>query len=267
MLAFGGAAAPGIASGASTASPADQERTNGLDKLKSSFLLYLIGSVISFVPLAQIIGGLLDFVALIMFILGWRALGRSSLPSAKNYGSTGRWIVYAIVITIVVGVAGAILLFIALVGVFISAAAAGNPPSFTALMQNSVFSTFYAGFFGVLAAADVVALGVWYMVTVSLRRLGAEISQPSLGTAGRLFLLSAAIGFVFIVSLSVALFSGVVTYASFSSLSYFGGPLGLSFFYLVTIPEEVVLAVASYIGYKGVGRASDRFRLLRSAYR
>ena len=69
----------------------DSEKVSGLQRLKNSFLLYLIGGVISLVPVVGSIGGLLTLIGFIFLILAWRALGRSRLPGALRYKSTGNW--------------------------------------------------------------------------------------------------------------------------------------------------------------------------------
>ena len=58
-------------------------------------MLYLVGSAITLIPVVGAIGGIISLVALILLIIGWRALGRSSLKESENYRSTGlmisRW--------------------------------------------------------------------------------------------------------------------------------------------------------------------------------
>ena len=57
---------------------ANQTR-KGLSDLRNAFLLYFVSGILSLVPFIAIIGGLVNFVGLILLIIGWRALGRSSL--------------------------------------------------------------------------------------------------------------------------------------------------------------------------------------------
>ncbi len=45
------------------------ETVTGLDNLKIAFLLYFIGGILGFIPIASIIGGLIAFVGLVFLIL------------------------------------------------------------------------------------------------------------------------------------------------------------------------------------------------------
>jgi zinc-ribbon domain len=236
--------------GTSPASPSggtDFERSNGLGKLKNSFLLYLIGGIIAIVPVVGGIGGLVEFAGFIFMILGWRALGRSSFASAQNYKSTGKWLVYFIIIAIVVGAVGSIAIFAYVFSTAFSTAAAGNPPNPNSFLQGPGYQSLTTGFSAVIAAIGVVGVLLWNKVRSSLAHLGAEISQPSLTTAGWIFLLSAVIVLGASALEAFATFTGATTY----------GSTGYGPFYFGTVAGDLVLAAAGYFGYQGTKRASE----------
>ncbi len=76
-----GAAAPGTAPYAAPPSslpygtPVDYERTREVDRTKTGVLLLLIGSLLSWISLIQIVGYLLIFMGVILVVLGRRAFG------------------------------------------------------------------------------------------------------------------------------------------------------------------------------------------------
>ena len=92
----------------------------GLGDLKNAFMLYLVGSILTFVPVVGAIGGIISLVALILLIIGWRALGRSSLKEGENYRSTGSWLVYGIIIVIVIFIVATAVLIASLISYFIA---------------------------------------------------------------------------------------------------------------------------------------------------
>ncbi|TLY12945.1 MAG: hypothetical protein E6K86_10770, partial [Thaumarchaeota archaeon] len=92
--------------------PVSDQRLRGLANLKWSFLFFMVGGALTFVPFVGLIGGLFNIVALVFFIVGWRDLGRSTLGEAPRYKSTGSWLIYSIVIAIVVAVIGSVIIFI-----------------------------------------------------------------------------------------------------------------------------------------------------------
>jgi hypothetical protein len=222
----------------------DFERPNGLGKLKNSFLLYLIGGLILLVPVVGAVGGLVEFAGFIFMILGWRALGRSSLASAQNYKSTGRWLIYFVIIAIVIGFVGVVAVLASSIGAIIAAGAAGNTPNPNSFLQGPAYQTLIAGFAAIIAVIEVVAVLVWNMVRSSLTHLGAEVSQPSLATAGWIFLLSVVISLVILSIEAFNIFTGATSPALFGN-----GP-----FYYATLAADVVLAAAGYVGYRGLSR-------------
>ena len=56
---------------------AGYQTRKGLGNLRNAFMLYLVGSAITLVPVIGAIGGIISLIALILLIIGWRALGRS----------------------------------------------------------------------------------------------------------------------------------------------------------------------------------------------
>lgn len=228
---------------ASPGNTTDFERSSGLGRLKSSFLLYLIGALLAIVPVVGVIGGLVEFGGLVFLIMGWRALGRSSLASAQNYKSTGRWLVYFIIISIVGSFAGFIVLIASVVGSMIISGAAGNPSSFT---QGPAFQTLTTGIAVIIAAILAGEVLVYNKVRSSMGLLSAELSQPSLATAGWLFLLSVVVGLGATALDAVATYAGVTTYGSTAYVPY----------YLATLAGDFVVAAAGYVGYKGFSRVA-----------
>ena len=233
----------------------------GLDDLKWSFLFFMVGGALTFVPFVGLIGGLFYIVALVFLIVGWRDLGRSTLAEAPRYKSTGSWLIYSIVIAVVVAVIGGVLVSIQ----FVSAVPAlgSTPPSLQAIYQSQAFRNLESEFIAVAAAAYIAPLLAWYRVITSLRRLADQVSQPRLRTAGWLFLTLAVFGLGSFAVFSAMLYTGVISFptpTTAGGLGVFYGPYYyLSFFgyggvviLAITFVADGLLVLASYMCYRGV---------------
>jgi len=245
--------------------PVSDQRLRGLDNLKWSFLLFMIGGALTFVPLIGLISGLVYIVALVFLIVGWRNLGRSTLAEAQRYKSTGSWLIYSIVVAVVVAVIGIVIVSIQLVSAEL--ALGSTRPSFQAIFQSEAFRNLEGEIFALTGAALVVPLVAWYRVITSLMRLADEVSQPRLRTAGWLLLTFVLIGLGSSAVLSAMFYTGVISfptstttgglgvfYAPYSSYYFylsFAGYVGVAFL-VISFVGEGLLILASYLGYKGL---------------
>ncbi|MBI3859489.1 MAG: zinc-ribbon domain-containing protein [Thaumarchaeota archaeon] len=227
----------------------EHERTSGLEKLKNSFLLYLIGGGLSVIPIIGAVGGLIELAGFIFLILGWRALGRSSFLSAAHYKSTGRWLVYSIIAGIIIAFVGVIVLIISVFASVASSIAPGSPISATDFIQGSGASVLLGGLFALIAVAQIPLMLAWNKVRSSMRLLSKELSQPRVSLSGWLFLLVAVIGLASLSTLSVYHYLGAESN---------GTPLIASFvstiFYAEGLVTGVLVVVASLLGYAGIKR-------------
>ena len=237
------------------------QRLRGLANLKWSFLFFMVGGALTFVPFVGLIGGLFNIVALVFFIVGWRDLGRSTLAEAPRYKSTGSWLIYSIVIAVVVAVIGSVIVFIP----FVSAElASGNaPPSPQSIFQSQAFRNLESEFIAVAAAAYIAPLLAWYRIITSLMRLADEVSQPRLRTAGWLFLTLAVFGLGSLAVFSAMLYTGVISFPTPTTAGRLGAFYGI-YYYLsfagyggvvilvLSLVAEGLLILASYMGYKGL---------------
>ncbi|MHB8700280.1 MAG: zinc ribbon domain-containing protein [Nitrososphaerales archaeon] len=235
------------------------ETHKGLENLKNAFLLYLIGSIVALVPIIGGIGGIVDFVGLIFLILGWRALGRSSLAEAPNYKSTGRWFVLAIIIAIVIGIVGTIVSAVLLFGAI--ANQIGNSPGTTPNFTQSSLQPFMIGIAVTVIIAEAVWISAWVKMNSSMKKLAAEVSQPRIATAGLLFLVQIIVALVAEIGLFYSIFYGISSLsrlsASGSAGNLFGSYYGMltgsfALFGILGILSSVIAMVAAYFGYRGV---------------
>jgi len=244
----------------------------GLGDLKNAFMLYLIGSILTFVPVVGAIGGIISLVALILLIIGWRALGRSSMKEHQNYRSTGSWLVYAIIIAIIIVIVGTVVIVGFLVSYFIAhpIQQATSPPAIPSLSQFPWISQFILGLFLEIGLVLLVWYSVWIKMLNSMKKLGSELSQPRLRTAANLNLLqiltSIATGLVFVLVLFFGNYSSLFSslFSHFSSnpnlgflgvFGYFGLGGFLPLLALILIGEEVVVIVSYYLAYDALGSA------------
>jgi len=230
-------------------------------------MLYLVGSAITLIPVIGAIGGIISFIALILLIIGWRALGRSSLKESENYRSTGRWLVYAIIIAIVIGIVGTVVI-VGLVVSYVIAhpLPATSPPAVPSLAQFPEITQFLFAFILEIGLIILVWYSVWIKMLNSMKKLGSELSQPRLRTAANLIILqiltSIVIGVAFVlIFLSgnySSLFSNIISHPNLSSLGVFGY-FGLGGYFpllaLILVGEGAVVIVSYCLAYSALGSA------------
>jgi len=225
----------------------------GIESLKTSLMLYLGGGILVLLPVVGTLAVLLDFVALILLISSWRALGRSTLSQAPDYRSTGSWLLRAIVIVLGVSFVGTIVLALSLVASAISSGAQAFP-------NGTELSRFLFDFGVLFSGVYVIWLAAWIKMCFSMKKLAKEISVPRFDTAGNLLVLQAILGFgssaatFFLIVPKLALATGGQSTNPFASLSV--GELGyfllggyFSILALVVLAGTITLIVASYLGY------------------
>jgi zinc ribbon protein len=247
---------------------AEYQTRKGLGDLRNAFLLYLIGSAITLIPVIGAIGGIISLVALILLIIGWRALGRSSLKERQNYRSTGSWLVYAIIIVIVIAIVGTAVIVGFIVSYFIAhpIQPATSPPAIPSLSQFPGISQFVYGLVLEIGVLILVWYSVWFKMLNSMRKLGSELSQPRLRTAANLNILqilaSIATGVAFVLVLFYGNYSSLFShFASTPNLGFFGifGYFGLGGYLpllaLIFVGEEVMVIVSYYLAYSALGSA------------
>jgi len=243
----------------------------GLGDLKNAFMLYLVGSVLTFVPVVGAIGGIISLVALILLIIGWRALGRSSLKESGNYRSTGSWLIYAIILVIVVTIVGSIVIVASVVLYFASHPIPSSTPSnITSLSQIPWIFPIIYGLGALFALLFSIWYGVWIKMCNSMKRLSVELSQPRLKTAANLYIIQivafVGLAILFIVFLSyVNLSSFYSSYASLlttnRNLSLFGVYAFITFggywtlLGLASIASTTLSVIIPYLAYSALGSA------------
>jgi flagellar basal body-associated protein FliL len=255
---------------------ANYQTGKGLRDLKNAFLLYLIGGFLNFVPVIGALGGIVIFVGFIFFIIGWRALGRSSLRDRDNYGSTGRWLIIGIILAIVISIVGVVAIVVSTFSYFVSHPYLINSTSSRTLPPNQLpgFTGIFEEGVGLAGILLVISFGIWIKMCSSIRKLGAELKEPRLKSAGLVYIINIVIGLVSIVVVALLFSSGslssIFTSSSalsrFSSQTRFLGILGyLTFggFYsllgLILIIGSLILLIGSYLGYSGLDSATKSY--------
>jgi hypothetical protein len=165
---------------------AGYQTSKGIGDLRTAFLLYTVGIVLSLVPIIGAIGGIIDLVAIIFLVIGWRAVGRSSLKERGNYRSTGNWLVYVIITVIIIGILGSIVIasgFIIYVTTHPNVLPTTNP-SGVSLSQLPGFSGLFLGLGVEAALLLALTYGVWLKTISSMKRLSQELSRPPPSNSG-----------------------------------------------------------------------------------
>lgn len=157
----------------------------------------------------------------------------------------------------VIAVVGAIVLIVLILAYAASTIGSGGLTNPNVFLRGQEYRNFLAGIYGLIASVEVVVVLLYYKIKSSMGLLSTEVSQPRLATAGWLFFSGALIGFVTILSISAAVYFGTITYGitgtqgNMPSISFF------SAFYLLSLPGEIVLMVASFLGYTSIKRAFE----------
>ena len=244
----------------------DYETEKGLENLKNAFVLYLVGSILFFIPIIGGFGEIFYLVALIFFILGWRALGRSSsLKETLNYRSTGKWLLYSIIIAIIVLIVGSILTVIALIASIVSSTTI-QVGQFNPLGQSFALRTFLSAIFGVTSAVFVIWLVAWLRMSFSLVKLSDETSQQGLARAGTFYVVQLVILFISNVGLAIALYLGIITFPVANALRGVGNIFGYYdllkgtslIFGILGLSGSIIAIIGSYFGYLGVKEALSK---------
>jgi hypothetical protein len=246
----------------------DYQARSGIENLKTTFLLYLIANILIFVPIVGLIGGVLDLVALIFLIISWRTLGRSALSQAHHYKSTGRWLLWAIMIVIIGFVVGIIVLSIFFVMQLISSGALSSLQNGTSsatnfFQQSGNFRTFLGEILVLFGGMYAIWVAAWTKMGFSIKKLSSEITTvPRLNTTGNLYIFQALLGYANSLFTYILFLLGVLTLPTNSSSSFtyffFGSLSGLSFgglwpiLTLVSLATTVIMIIASFLGYSSL---------------
>lgn len=235
----------------------------GLERLKNAFLFYFIGCILTIIPFVDVIGVILSFIGFIFLILGWRSLGRSSLPHASQYKSTGKWFIYALIIGFVIGIAGTVVILYQMVRVIVS-----QPPSTfngTTNLPPGLLTGYVSGLFAIVSIVYVLWIFAYYKMKNSMSNLGTDILQPRLARSGLLYWINSIIGFFSVFGLAYFSFSGLISASSFSSSSSSGfGSFysmlfgGLAIFGVLSLVGIVIGIIAAYYGYDSIKNALSK---------
>lgn len=204
------------------------ERARGIDRTKTGVLLLLIGSLISWIPIIQIIAYLLILIGVILVILGRKAFGPQH---TRN-----------VVVSIVLFIVGILVVVAVAVIAAISSLAGNFGPGVSPTLSPAVLAAaMNAGLLAGIVSAIVIGIAE-LLFTYALQ------AQP-----GRI-LLWAAYGAN--VALSIALYlllspltPGVVTLADYDALA----ALQRSYALLSVVPS-LVFAAADYLAWSRINR-------------
>ncbi len=253
----------------------DYELQSGLNRLRYSFVFSVIGNLVTFVPGIGLVGGLLSSVAFILLILGWRALGRSSLNKAQSYHTTSNVLIITLVIAIVAAIVGIITAAGALAGAIATNPPAPGQPS-PILSTIPGFETFMMNVFITLVIVGAIAALGQLRSAISLRSLSVEISEPRLRTSGNLFILALILSIASQILLVPILpgFIGSLSSSELTALSSEGSPIfliaGGRLFVLgvVSLIQFAIILTAYILGYMASNNARTKlqFSSIQSPY-
>jgi hypothetical protein len=225
----------------------------GLYRLEYGLILVGAGDVLTIVPYISSLGSLISFIGLILVILGWWALGHSSLRNDQRYHTTA-------VVLIVTFVISFLILLFGIIGMATNLAASATQTSEATLVVDAA-----VGGLELAAVAFVFLLLAQLYAAVSLRKLASDVSEPNLRKAGNLMILSQIVNVcavsAVLVSVATGAFQNIIESAIASGSSstitldnfMFSSPYVYGILILI---GYAVLLISTYFGAKGAKDAA-----------
>ncbi|WP_393971382.1 hypothetical protein OXIME_001658 [Oxyplasma meridianum] len=220
-----------------------------LKKLRTAFFVLFLGSILTIIPLIDIVGSLLLFIGVILLIMGFGRLADSKMVNARHYGSTRNWLIFNIIASLAVIVVSYYFLYVRVFSLIVSSLiVSGKPPSIPLSVLNESF---------LIAGASVAVITVIYVIAylkivASLKFLSAELSVPKLRGASTYLRVSIILFALTAVILFPSLYFGLHYLATLSSgnssITYAGNsaflPIGII---LSAIPAAIAVPVIEII--------------------
>jgi len=209
---------------------------SNLQSLRSAFFWMFLGIILSIIPIVNIVGGIILFIAFILLILAFGKVANTSLPHAAEYKSTKNWLLFLLIFDIVGSI---ILASVIIVAVFIVTAT-------TSSTRSSYLSINTLGI-GAIAAIGIlfVLMLIFYIITYlkvvnSLKSLGADLSVQTLHKAGNYLFYALIISIVGDILLPVFFYVDIfVSSISAAKISLY------SIFLILLVP--LIVIIAAYI--------------------
>ncbi len=218
----------------------------------------------------------MSFVGLILLIMGWRALGKSSLHNFRRYKSTGSWLVYAVIILIVLGIIGIGVIASSTLGYLFSNPSllrANSTASSVAL--SAAYRKFVTQFTNQLSVLLIILDGIWISVWInmllSLKKLGTELSERRIILGANLSIVQVVFGIFggaltlyFTFQTLFANLSSPSTLPNFGRVSYFAPYSYLllggywSWVLAVSVVGNLLIIVGSYLVYNGLAKGLQK---------
>jgi hypothetical protein len=237
----------------------DFHLTNSLHSLRGAFFWIFIGLVLSLIPIADLAGGIILLVGIILLILALGRMGKTRLSSAGIMRSTRNWILAYLLISVVVLIATTVFFISALISYTTSVTLPGR-----SVIPSPLSVLFTGTYMIVFIMSEIVGLVVglisYIRLSQSLKILGKELSVIRITKAGRYLIYSIIITVIGSISSIVILFS-YFTFISIQRTSSINSVVTL--LPLIALPLIVILAgtiveiFAFHSAYSGI---DDFFR-------
>lgn len=238
-----------------------KETKKGLERLMWGLPLSTIGAFLGIFPYISDLGALIDFIGLVLLILGWWALGKSNLGGGRRFHNTA----ILLIITLIIFFVGTLIGELAIVFGAISSESANSGP--VSLAINVATQTLE-----LVALMSIFLFAGQLYSAFSLKKLSQSVSEPYIRKAGNFFIvallisIAALIGVVvFIVDgafhaffqtlVSDAIANGTSPQVSTISLMF---TEGFAYLGLFTFAGYAVLFLANYYMYEGAKRVISR---------
>jgi len=229
-----------------------------LRSLRTAFFVLFVGSILTIVPLVDIIGSILLFIGIILLIIALGRLGNSNMVNAGYYKTTRNWLILDIIASILAVAIIYYFLYSMIISPTISSAAlSSKPPSISPYIFNEFFFIIGAS----VAVLLVIYIFAYLKVAGTLKLLSTELSVPKLGSASTTLkislLFSALTSVIAIISLYTGLRHIVLSSSGNGGLVFTGIPVFqlfglLSYTFILAIVAFVLEVIAYHEAYTGL---------------
>jgi len=215
--------------------PWEMERRKQIDRTKTGILLLLIGSLLSWIPFINFVGGLLLLIGAILVILGRKAFGPAH---SRN--------VVASIVVFIVGIVGGFVVGFAF-AITVLTISPGSPASVVAETIRSAFNTLLIGTIVVTAISSIGSILFTYALQT---QLGRTLLFAGYGASVAITIATFAI----VSSALDALITDVIASGNVDPLAVAALQTQATGFALLNVIPSAIFAAANYIAWSRINR-------------
>ncbi|MGC8630706.1 MAG: zinc-ribbon domain-containing protein [Thermoplasmata archaeon] len=236
---------------------------SNLQSLRSAFFWMFLGLILSIIPVVNIVGAIILFIAFILLILGFGKVANTGLPHAAQYRSTKNWLLISLIVGIVLGAVTVIIIIEDLL-IYSGSLSVSTATSISKLLVIGIWSIVAIIIFTI---TDFIIYIITYLKVVnSLKSLSVDLSVQRLKKAGNLLFYALIITIVGELLIPLFLYIDVfisLKTAALNSLNSIYSMLAILAVPMILIVVAYILEIISfYNAYTGIDEFNNRPRAI-----